>query len=193
MRTRTTRENEALAFLPYLVPIRSGRNRSIPVTDPLATVVADGSGHGFVVPDTTFIMRNNLGGAEMSTPAGEPLRTLTAKGHVSLVDWRLLIPYYGTGVASTPDQPLGALSTRDRYGLASGELPVFNLDDILFRMLKVQEIHGAMAFPADYLILGRTQGAKIRQLGNAVTPPVATLIWSAIVECIRHEDLELAA
>ena len=193
MRTRTTRENEALACPPYLVPIRSGRNRSMPVTDPLATVVADGSGHGLVIPGTTFIMRNNLGGAEMCTPADEPLRTLTAKGHVSLVDWRLLIPYYGTGVASTPEQPVGALSTRDRYGLASGELPDFNADDILFRMLKVGEIHLAMAFPADYLILGKTQGAKIRQLGNAVTPPVATLIWSAIVECIRNEDLELAA
>jgi hypothetical protein len=193
MRTRTTRETEGLACPPYLVPLRSGRNRSMPVTDPLATVVADGSGHGLAVPDTAFIMRNNEGGAEMSTPPGEPLRTLTAKGHQSLVDWRLLIPYYGTGVASSPDYPLGTLSTRDRYALASGQLPGFNVEDILFRMLQVPEIHLAMAFPDSYVILGRTQAAQIRQLGNAVTPPVSTLIWSAIVECIRNEPLEPAA
>jgi DNA (cytosine-5)-methyltransferase 1 len=193
MRTRTTRDTEGLACPPYLVPLRSGRNRSMPVTDPLATVVADGSGHGLAVPGTAFVMRNNEGGAEMCTPVGEPLRTLTAKGHQSLVDWRLLIPYYGTGVASPPEQPLGTLSTRDRYGLASGELPGFNIEDILFRMLQVPEIHLAMAFPADYVITGRTQSAKIRQLGNAVTPPVSTLIWSALVECIRNESLEPAA
>src|SRR5207249_4576760 len=50
MRTRTTRETEAVLVPPFLLPLRSGRPRSIPAGQPLATVVADGSNHALVEP-----------------------------------------------------------------------------------------------------------------------------------------------
>ncbi|WP_219819629.1 hypothetical protein [Pseudoclavibacter sp. Z016] len=76
LRTQTTRNETGL-----LVPLR---NHSVtkPATSPIDTVSAEGNHHGLV-------MRNNTGGAEMTTPVVEPLRTLTTAGHQSLIDAEL--------------------------------------------------------------------------------------------------------
>ncbi|MFA4080511.1 DNA cytosine methyltransferase [Mycobacteroides salmoniphilum] len=77
--TRTTRETDALAFIAEL---RGGSSDARPVSDPLCTVTASGNHHA-------LIMRNNSSrgsGAEHSTPATEPVRTITTAGHQSLID-----------------------------------------------------------------------------------------------------------
>lgn len=239
------------AVPPFLVPLRSGRNRSMRADEPLATVVADGGNHGLVTPPLlvpvegrdgkealpadapgrtqtaraetalavpflavlragcdaravtepfgaitasgshhALIMRNNTprgDPGQMCTPALEPLRTLTAAGHQSLLTWdhlaHLLVPYYGTGVAHPAAEPSGTLSTRDKYGLAS---PAVDVEDVLFRMLEPHEIGAAMAFVPDYQVLG-SKRERVRQYGNAVTPPVAEVLVSALVEAITGE------
>ena len=50
-----------------------------------------------------------------------------------------------------------------------GEVPA--VEDCGFRMLQPHEIQAAMAFPADYVVTGNKR-EKVKQLGNAVTPPV---------------------
>lgn len=189
---RTTRENDGLAIPPFLVPIRSGRPRTIPVTEPTATIVADGSGHGLAVP-SAMLMRNNGSrgdGGEHCTPLWEPARTLTSAGHQSLVSWEhLLVPYYGNAGSGRPvTEPVGTLSTRDRYGLATGNLDLA-IDDVLFRMLKPGEIGRAMAFYTTYVVVGN-QREQVRQYGNAVTPPVAEILYSALVEAITGTPLD---
>ena len=69
-------------------------------------------------------MRNNEGGAEMSTPVREVMRTLTSRGHQSLV---------------TPGDLDAARA---------------QVDDCLFRMLEPHEVAAGMAFPLDYQWLG---------------------------------------
>ena len=98
-----------------------------------------------------------MGGAEMCTPVTEPIRTLTTKGHQSL-----LVPYYGTGVARPVTEPVGAMTAKDRYGLATG---LIDVDDVMFRMLEPGEIGAAMAFSADYIVLGnkRERRPPVRQ------------------------------
>lgn len=102
--TRTTRETDGLAFIAEL---RGGGSKHRPVTDPLCTVTASGNHHGLVMPyygkgiaqdasralptvttveKHALLMRNNTGGAEMSTPVTEPARTVTTGGHQSLLD-----------------------------------------------------------------------------------------------------------
>ncbi|WP_454175353.1 DNA cytosine methyltransferase [Gordonia sputi] len=102
--TRTTRETDGLAFIAEL---RGGGSKHRPVSDPLCTVTASGNHHGLVttyygnggtvrtddaLPTCTtverhaLLMRNNEGGAEMSTPVTEPARTITTSGHQSLLD-----------------------------------------------------------------------------------------------------------
>lgn len=268
MPARTARENDGLATPPFLVPLRSGRDRSIPVSEPTATVVADGSNHALLTPpfitvhrgadgdvrtceasdpattisaggnhlglaippfitvlrnnqdsqtvaeplgtvatsgahhalisppDLAMVMRNNSSrgdGGEHSTPATAPLRTLTSAGHQSLITWEhlahLLVPYYGTGVAHPASEPAGTMSTRDRYALAA---PAVDVNDVLFRMLEPHEIGAAMAFAAGYQVVGNKR-ERVRQYGNAVTPPVAEVLISALVEAITGVPVEAAA
>ncbi|WP_212745888.1 DNA cytosine methyltransferase [Sinomonas susongensis] len=140
-----------------------------------------------------LLMRNNTGGAEMTTPVYEPMRTLTTGGHQSL-----LMPYYGSSKPQPISDPIGTLTTVDRYamitlrgqnapkhvsepmdtfaangnhhGLMSTE-PV-NVEDCTFRMLEPHEVTWGMAFPRDYIMTG-TKREQVKQAGNAVTPPAA--------------------
>lgn len=163
MATRTVRENDGIAVPPFLALLHSGRPRTIPGT-----------------------ARGGLG--QMPAPAHEHFRSITTAGHQSLVSWaHLLVPYYGTSATARPvAEPAGTLTTRDRYGLATGSEPC-DVDDVLFRMLKPAEIGRAMAFGDTYTVLG-TQRERVRQYGNAVTPPVAEVLIRALAEAITGQE-----
>jgi DNA (cytosine-5)-methyltransferase 1 len=62
-----------------------------------------------------------------------------------------------------------------------GETPA--VEECGFRMLQPHEIGAAMAFPADYVVLGN-QREKVKQYGNAVTPPVMKLLFERVVEVL---------
>jgi DNA (cytosine-5)-methyltransferase 1 len=169
MRTRTANESEAL-----VVPLRAN-NTAKGVGQVFDTFAAAGNHHGLLMPyygnatarttddpHGTFtahdrfalVMRNNSStgdGAEMSTPVGETLRTLTTAGHQSLLEY------------STPA-----------------------VDDCLFRMLEPHEIGAGMAFTPGYVVLGNKR-EKVRQLGNAVTPPAARDLVAAVAESLGHD------
>ena len=123
--------------------------------------------HGLAFP--ALLLRNNTGGSEMSTPVTEEMRTLTTHGHQSLVRWDHLLAQVAAN--------------------ASAEVPEINVNDVLFRMLEPHEIGRGMAFADDYVVTGSKRD-RVRQYGNAVTPPVAELIVSALVEAITGEQLE---
>jgi len=190
LRTQTARNETGLAWLPFIAELRGGGSVARPVTDALATVTASGNHHGLVMPPPAMVMRNNSSrgnGGEHCTPVTEPIRTLTTAGHQSLVTWEpMLVPYYGTGVARTVHDPMGALSTRDRYALVQGEI---NLDDVLFRMLEPHEIGRAMSFADDYIVLG-SKRERVKQYGNAVTPNASEILVCALVEAITGEDID---
>lgn len=122
-----------------------------------------------------LVMRN------MSTPVGEPLRTQTASSVQSLIRWdHLLVPYYGNGIARPVAQPAGTVTTVDRNALVSADVTV---DDCTLRMLEPHEIQAAMAFDRSYRVLGNKR-ERVRQLGNAVTPPTARDLIAAVAEAI---------
>lgn len=148
MPTMTTVDRAGVAFIAEL---RGGYSDARPVTDPLATVTASGNHHALV--QHTMVMRNNDGGAEMCTPAAEPLRTLTTAGHQSVVSWPHRLP---------------------------------DVDDCTFRMLEPHEIGAAMAFRRDYRVLGNRR-ERVKQYGNAVTPPAAEYLIRAVVAALEGE------
>lgn len=198
MATRTVAENDGIAVPPFITVHRGGTDdaRTRPVSAPLAAVTASGNHLGLAVPDAAMVVRNNTprgNPGQMATPATEPLRTLTSAGHQSLVSWaHLLVPYHGNSATARPVvEPAGTLTARDRYGLATAAEP-WDVDDVLFRMLRPSEIGRAMAFGDAYTVLG-TQREKVRQYGNAVTPPVAEVLIRALAEAITGDDLKDAA
>ena len=220
MPARTTRDTDGLALPPLLTPVegRDGKTAT-PATDPYRTQTARNE-TGIALPPFMVTLRGG-GSQSAAYSAADPLGAVSAGGnHHGLAIPDLLVPYYGNGQASTTGNPLGALSTRDRYALvmrctnnrgdgaamstpvtepartftASGRQalltgPTLDLDDIRFRMLEPAEIGRAMAFREDYTVLGSKRD-QVRQYGNAVTPPVAELIVSALTECVTGEALE---
>lgn len=208
LRTQTTRLETGLATPPFIAELRGGGSTARPATDPLATVTAGGNHHGLVMSyygnndgakpteqpvdtvtttdrhalltpaggtwndtaypasnpartmttreTTALVMRNNTGGAEMVTPAAEPIRTVTTAGHQSIL-------------------------TADDIAKAAQ-----HVDDVLFRMLEPDECKRAMAFPAQYVMLGNRR-EQVRMAGNAVTPPAARDLIACVVEAITGE------
>ena len=188
LRTMTTRNETGLAWLPFIAELRGGGSVARSVSESLATVTASGNHHGLVMP--AMVMRNNGskgdGGEHCTTPA-EPFRTMTTAGHQSLLTWEhMLVPYYGNGAPRSVREPIGALTTRDRYALVKGDI---DINDVLFRMLEPHEIGRAMSFADDYIVLGNKR-ERVRQYGNAVTPNAAEILVCALVEAITGEEID---
>ncbi|MEW2424866.1 DNA cytosine methyltransferase [Streptomyces nigra] len=189
LRTQTARNETGLAWLPYMVELRGGSSDARSILDPTAAVTASGNHLGLAAPPA-FLMRNNTprgNPGQLCTGVDEPARTLTSAGHQSLITWEhLLVPYYGNGTARSVREPVGTLSTRDRYALVRGQV---DIDDVLFRMLEPHEIGRAMSFADAYVVLGNKR-ERVRQYGNAVTPNCAEVIVCALSEAITGEEID---
>ena len=186
--TQTASLTKGLAVPPLLIPVegRDGKDAASALA-PLRTQTARNETGLAWLP---FIAELR-GGGSVARPVTDALATVTASGnHHGLVtpagaQEHMLIPYYGTGVARQVTDPMGALSTRDRYALVKGDI---DLDDVLFRMLEPHEIGRAMSFADDYIVLG-SKRERVKQYGNAVTPNASEILVCALVETITGEEL----
>lgn len=100
-----------------------------------------------------------------------------------------LVSYYGTEQATAADDPVPAVTTVDRHGVVTPELRV---EDCYFRMLQPHEIGAAMAFPSDYVVGGNKRD-RVKQYGNAVTPPVMDWIVTQCAASLAPELEERVA
>lgn len=84
---------------------------------------------------------------------------------------QFVVAYYGneTGGRSLR-RPLGTVTTVDRYAVVNGAR---------MRMLSAAEYRSAMGFPGNYQLPKRHRDA-VKMLGNAVCPPVARDVISAL-------------
>jgi len=57
------------------------------------------------------------------------------------------------------------------------------VEDCGFRMLQPAEVQAAMAFRPGYRVLG-SKREQVRQLGNAVTPPVMRLLMARVLDAL---------
>jgi DNA (cytosine-5)-methyltransferase 1 len=173
MRTQTARHQDALV-VPYH---RTGIAR--PVDDPLPTLTTvDRAGIAFIA---------ELRGGGSKTTARhvrEPLATVCAGGqHHMLI--RHNTPRGNPAQMCTPvTEPARTLTTTGHQSLV-GWPDVAEVADCTFRMLAVHEIQAAMAFTPDYIVLG-TKRQRVRQLGNAVTPPAAEWLIRAVVATLEN-------
>jgi len=191
MRVQTARNETGVVVPPFVSELHGGGSIAHTTDEALATVLASGNHHGLVIPP--LVMRNNTArgdGGQMSTPASEHLRTITTSGHQSLLTWGALYAH-DAGVRDML-RPMPTQTTVQGDALLTAEEWDALVDDCLFRMLEPHEIHAGMAFTPDYVVLG-SKRQKVRQLGNAVTPPAAEVLVAALVECIQGYPLDLEA
>ena len=190
--TFTTRESGAVVP-PFVAELRGGGSQTRAVDQALATFTASGTHHALVLPG--MVMRNNGSrgdGGEHCTSLADATRTITTKGHQSLVTWQAWAQLYryDTGLLTGLDQALPTQTTRDGDALLAG-IGLPEVDDCLLRMLQPHEIGSGMGFATTYIVLG-TKTARTAQYGNAVTPGVSAVIAAALIEAVRGEDLEPA-
>lgn len=166
---------------PYLVDLR-GENAPKGTEEPLFTVVGSGNHHGLVVP---FISSYHSTGEH--SPVSDALPTQDTRDRHALVLAPFIVSYYTrlAGQQSAVADLESALPTvpgRAVHYLASpGETPA--VEDCGFRMLQPHEIGKAMAFPTTYKVVGN-QREKVKQYGNAVTPPVMRWLVERCVEVL---------
>lgn len=190
--TQTTTMTKALAMPPLLVPVegRDGKGAQ-PGTVPLRTQTARNETGLAWLPFVAELR----GGGSVARSVADALATVTASGnHHGLVtpdhvSEHLLVPYYGNGTPRRVTEPVGALTTRDRYALVHGQPAI---EDVRFRMLEPHEIGRAMSFADSYKVLGNKR-ERVRQYGNAVTPNAAEVLLCALVECVTGVELDRTA
>lgn len=176
----TTNDHHALLAPAFLAEMH-GKSKAAGLDESMSTVTAMGAHHGLVAP--AFIAELNRTGTARGLDEG--LMTVTANGnhHALLSAEAFLSYYYGTQQASGMDEPIHTVTGLDRAGLVS-KLDALTVDDLTFRMLQPHEIGNAMAFPGTYKVLG-TKREKVKQYGNAVTPPVMRMLMERVAETFQ--------
>jgi site-specific DNA-cytosine methylase len=112
-----------------------------------------------------------------------PLATVEAQAnHHGLVTPPFLTSYYNNSDPTEITDAIRTITTRDRHALVQPEESV-NAEDCYFRMLQPHEIGRAMAFPDTYRVIGNSR-EKVKQYGNAVTPPVMRELIARCVESL---------
>ncbi len=175
--TLSTQGREALIQPPFLTSTNYFSDKPRGVDEEMPTQTT-GEKIGIAVPPFTV----ELYRTSKVHKIDEPLSTMTAGGiHQGLIV-PFLTSYYGTKNASLVTDPTATVTTVDRQALV--EAPSVEVEDCFFRMLKPHEIGRAMAFPDDYIVLGSSRD-KVRQYGNAVTPPVMSWIIQQVMRVLR--------
>jgi DNA (cytosine-5)-methyltransferase 1 len=161
------------------------------VQEPLGTVLTEN--HDALIQPFVVVVNHGEKKDEASTASPrchsveQPFPTVTCKNGYGIVN-AYLTKYYGTSVtAQSVDEPLDAVTTRDRFALIEPTLipegdahrsqperlgPLIPLGngmflDIRFRMLQWHELAGAQGFPRGYVFTGN-KATKVKQIGNAV-------------------------
>lgn len=158
----------------------------------LPILAPTGGTDGVALPPLMTPVEGRYG--KQASPATDPYRTQTARNETGIALPPVMVTLRGGGSQTSAypaTDPMGAVSAGgNHHGLAmTMDARPFDLDDVRFRMLEPNEIGAAMAFTDGYTVLGNKR-QRVRQYGNAVTPPVAELIVSALAEAVTGEALE---
>jgi DNA (cytosine-5)-methyltransferase 1 len=166
LRTLHTTQSKAL-----LVPVegRVGKEAQ-PASDPMRTQTTRN--------ETGLAFLSVMRGQSKNHSIDEPISTVSAGG----IHHAFVTTLRGTNAPKSVVDPLDTFAANGtHHGLA--EASSIDIDDCLFRMLEPHEIARGMAFTEGYTILGNKR-EQVRQAGNAVTPPAARDLISAVVESL---------
>lgn len=179
----TTQDHHGICS-PYIIKLEHSQrvDNHKPVSDPLMTQTTRQS-QMLITPFITISR-----GRSLTADIIDPLNTVSAGGiHSGLVTteaWgSFLASNYSTGhCVKHISQEMGALSTTDRHGLFNFQTP--DIEDCYYRMLKAPEVQLGMGFEKGYVVLGNSR-QKVKQCGNAVTPPVMEWLIGQGIESLN--------
>lgn len=179
--TQTARQSTGVV-MPWLVKTVRQENGDRPISsvDPAWTQTTC-QDMGIVAP--AFIAE--LHGTSKASGIEDPMMCMVAgaKHHALISADAFLTYYYGNHQASGMTDPIRTVTGLDRAGLV-GAIQNMDLNDLTFRMIRSHEVGRAMAFPDEYVVLG-TERERVKQYGNAVTPPVMEMLVGRCMETLR--------
>ena len=171
MRTMTTRAETAL-----VVPYYGSQREAVPAGRPMPTMgTVDTAGIAFIA--------ELRGGGSTHRDVREPLATLTASGTHHMLVRHNSSRGDGGEMCTSATEPARTVTTAGHQSIVGWPAPTPVVDDCTFRMLEPHEIQAAMAFHGDYRVLGNRR-ERVRQLGNAVTPPAAEFLLTGITAAL---------
>lgn len=161
---------------PFLILLRGTNKEQInssafSIDNPLPTVTSGGRHVALIEP---FIMASGHSKSIRNRSMSEPLSTIVTKAEHYLVE-PFLVKYYGQSHTQSIKDPLGTVTTNDRFAVINGN-PY--LMDITFRMLSARELSYAQGFPINYWFAGK-QNEQVKQIGNAVPCNLARELCAA--------------
>lgn len=183
--TQTTAQGQGIVIPPFLLETQwshAQNDRSTDLIDALPTQTSQLS-RALVIPP--FVL--SYYGTGQQRTLDQPLPTQTSLDRHALIVPPFITSYYTrlTGqmaALSGLDEPVPTVPGRAvHYVVQPHETPT--VDDCGFRMLQPCEIGKAMAFPESYQVLGN-QREKVKQYGNAVTPPVMRWLVERCMEIL---------
>jgi DNA (cytosine-5)-methyltransferase 1 len=169
---------------------------------PLSTLTGKACNQSLVLAYMTKL-RNNAVGSSMD----EPVHTICASGwhHAEVRVAAYAIKYYSEGgVLQDLREPLGTITTRDRFAIVTIHGSDYVVTDIGFRFLNDRELFDLQGFNRDFLggreyqidlvANGKPLTGKQKKLmvGNSVAPPASAAVVSAAVAPYHREGERLA-
>ena len=167
---------------------RSIFTRKKALADATMKRIANGTRKYIIDNPSPYIVRSKEAVAFLIQYHGET-KAGESRGHFGLIS-AFLIKYYGTGEnCSSLNDPLGTITTKDRFGLVNVIIEIagerYILKDIFLRMLKPEELKLMQGFPKDYII-DRDYNWKpypiakqVARIGNSVVPIMAQKLVEA--------------
>lgn len=114
----------------------------------------------------------------VAKPASHPIDTVSAEGN----HHALVMTNNHANRARPVTESLPTLTTATTQSVVEPTPPIsLDVDDAGFRMLEPHEIQMGMGFARDYHLVGSKRD-KVKQAGNAVTPPAARDLGHAVAE-----------
>ncbi len=189
-----TGDNGLAMILPFLLTLNHPAPRAMDVVEhPFPTQTAyDDMGITLppAQPDLSPFILDHLG-EYRPRAITRPFSTICASGnhHSVVLPPAWLMTYYNHGQLLSVQEALPTVTTLARHALVIGAQQPgadaqVQVEDCGFRMLAPGEIQAAMAFPVDYKMTG-TRREQVKQLGNAVTPPVMELLMRRVIASLQ--------
>lgn len=140
-----------------------------------------------------FIAKNYTG--VVGSSIEEPLHTITAKDHNSLVTASLSVYDGDNQEDQTATESMHTIISKDSFGLVKVEGKNYKIADIGFRMLQPRELFTGQGFGENYIIehgvdehgntIRLNKSEQTRMAGNSVCPPLAEALVRVNFE---HEE-----
>jgi DNA (cytosine-5)-methyltransferase 1 len=153
--------------------------------DPTHTITAGGTGKTAICASNLVKLRGTCQHGQAVT---DPVSTVTAGGNYIGHVKAFLLKYYGTGEGQRADDPMGTVTSRDRFGIVTIKGEPYQIIDIGMRMLTPRELYRAQGFPDSYLIGDKDsdgfrlpKSQQVAKCGNSVCPPLAAALVRANV------------